>query len=112
MAGSTIVKGAARAVLVEQTAVPLTGSGGVAFGTFNAGLYSRITGLVGNISSVTVRVQFGISSAAFQVSSSLVVNSGGGIIDLINYGRYVNLSLSQAGSQTLAGIAFYGEPLR
>jgi hypothetical protein len=112
MAGSQILKGASRAVLVEQTAVALTGSEGTAFGVFDASLYSRVTGLIGNISSLTVTAQFGVSSAAFQVSSSVVVNSGGGVVDFIAHGRYVNLSLSQAASQTLAAIAFYGEPLR
>ena len=112
MAGSTIIKGHARQALVRNTALSMTGSAGSSFGVFDAGKFSRLAGVLSIVGSATFRYQMGADSSAFQVSSTFVVNSGGSIFDVLNYGNHVNLSLSAAASQTGAVVLIYGEPIR
>jgi len=110
--GTTFIDGHSRKTLYSNTALSYTGSTGGALGVFYCAQYSRLAGFVTNISSVTLRYQLGVDSSAFQVSSSIVINSGGAVVDLLNYGNHVNLSFSQAASQTGIAVLIYGEPLR
>lgn len=112
MPGSTIVKGQGRVSLYQSTTLGFTGSGGTTLGVFAVDRYARLAGLVSVIGSATLRYQMGVDSAAFQVSSSFVVNSGGSVFDVLNYGHHVNLSFSQAASQANAVALIYGEPIR
>ena len=87
------------------------GSGGGDLGTFNVDGFSRLTGLVSVTGSTTLRCQFGINSGTYQVSSTLVVNSGGSVFDMVNYGRVANFAFSLANS-TVFTLNLFGEPVR
>lgn len=106
------VIGHRRQALYKSTALNVTGSAGVALGVYNATHYSRLAGLVSVIGSATLRYQLGVDSSAFQVSSTVAINSGAAVIDVLNYGHHVNLSFSQAASQQGMAVLIYGEPLR
>ena len=56
-------------------------------------------------------VRYGVNSGAYQVTSSVLINSSGYVFDQINYGRYTDFAFTAINSQT----PFYliaGEPLR
>jgi len=112
MPGSTIVRGQARRTIIKNAALSVVGSDGVVFGVYDAGQYSRLTGLFSIAGSGMFRVQFGADSGGFQVSSALAISSGGSVADLVNYGNHVRLSFSQLASQTGAVVLVLGEPLR
>jgi hypothetical protein len=79
---------------IVLTSLNVTGSGGSSIGLIYSAPYARIAGLVSNISSVTLRHQMAAdSSGVFQVSSSVVINSGGGVVDLSNFGHYSQFSI-------------------
>lgn len=84
---------------------------GFDFGTFQVGGYSRFVGMFSSVGSFTLRWQMGVHSGDYQVSSSVVINSGGTVLDVLNHGLYVNFSVTQANSQTPTFIVL-GEPLR
>jgi hypothetical protein len=106
------IDGHGRKSLVRNTALSVTGSAGVALGTFAAGQYSRLTGLFSIISSGQFRYEMGADSSAFQVSSSFTVSSGGSGFDVLNLGSHLRLSFSQLASQTGATVLVLGEPTR
>jgi hypothetical protein len=48
---------------------------------------------------MTLRRQMGVhSSGNYQVTSSGVINSGGAVFDVLNYGLYVNFTITAANS--------------
>jgi hypothetical protein len=109
---SAFIKGHGRRSLIANVAASVPGSTGISFGVFDVTQYSRFTGLISCIGSVTVRYQLGINSGAYQVTSSFVANSGGSSFDVLNPGgRFADISISAANSQVLA-FGFIGEPLR
>jgi hypothetical protein len=64
MAGSTIIKGLGRTDLFNQRNLTVTaGSAGLV--TVNAAAYSRFTGFVSGVGSMTVRIRFGTDSKLF-----------------------------------------------
>jgi hypothetical protein len=87
MAGSTIVKGLGRTDLFNQRNLSVT-AGSVGLVIVNAAAYSRFTGFVSDIGSMTARVRFGPDSANFFVSSTFTVNSGPQTFDLLNLGKF------------------------
>jgi hypothetical protein len=80
-------------------------------GTYQVGGFSRFTGLFQSVGSMTLRWQMGVHSGNFQVTSSIVINSGATIFDQLNYGIYVNFTVTAANSQTSTYVSF-GESLR
>lgn len=60
---------------------------------------------------MTLRWSMGCHSGDFQVTSSIVVNSGNTIFDQLNYGVDVNFTITAANSQTPKYLMI-GEPLR
>jgi hypothetical protein len=60
---------------------------------------------------MTLRWQMGVHSGNFQVTSSIVINSGATIFDQLNYGIYVNFTVTAANSQTPT-FFLLGEPIR
>lgn len=85
--------------------------GSTDLGTFQCGGFSRFTGIFSTVGSMTLRYQMGVNSGNYQVSSSIVVNSGGAVFDVINYGLYVNFTITAANSQTPT-FFLLGEPIR
>jgi hypothetical protein len=63
------------------------------------------------VGSLTLRWQMGVHSGDFQVTSSIVINSGNTVFDQVNYGLYVNFTVTVANSQT-PDYLMMGEPLR
>jgi hypothetical protein len=63
------------------------------------------------VGSMTLRWQMGVHSGDYQVTSSVVINSGGSIFDQMNYGIYANFTITAASSQT-PKFLIMGEPLR
>jgi hypothetical protein len=53
----------------------------------------------------------GVHSGDYQVTSSVVINSGATIFDQLNYGLYVNFTVTAANSQ-MPKYYVMGEPLR
>jgi len=96
--------------LINQTGVALTGSAGTALGAFNAQRFSSIGGLVSCVGSLTLQIQFASNSGSWLVSSAVTVNSGASVFSFTNYGKIVNLNVSQAASQSLNTIFAYGQP--
>jgi hypothetical protein len=88
----------------------LTGSGGAVLGAFSVLRFSSIGGIVSNIGSVTIKCEFGANSGSWLTSSTVAINSGGGVFSFPSYGRHANISLSQASSQSLAAVFVYGAP--
>ena len=111
MPGSTILKGQSRKALVNTT-LDVVGSAGTPIGVYDTGGYARLTGLLSVVGSATFRVEQGVNSGSFQVSSAFTVNSGGSSFDVVNLGNHTRLSLSQAASQSGIVVAVYGQPLR
>src|ERR1041384_6639465 len=87
-------------VFVNQQNVSLVGSGGTALGAFSTIRFSSVGGIVSNIGSVTVKCEFGANSGTWLTSSTVAINSGGGVFSFPAYGRHANISLSQASSQS------------
>jgi len=105
-----IVTGHARTTLVGTTALAV--DSGTLLGVFNVNRYSRLAGMLSVVGSVTFRYRMGINSGTYQVSSSFVANSGPSTLDVLNYGRQVELMFSLATSQSMNAVLVYGEPLR
>jgi hypothetical protein len=84
---------------------------GTDFGTFQVGGFSRFVGVFSTISSLTLQWQTGTHSGDFQVTSSVVINSGSTIFDQINYGLYTNFRITAATSQAWRGV-IVGESIR
>lgn len=53
----------------------------------------------------------GVHSGDYQVTSSIVINSGATLFDQLNYGLYANFSIIAANSQTPDYVVL-GEPIR
>jgi hypothetical protein len=68
-------------------------------------------GLFQSVGSMTLRWQMGVHSGDYQVTSSIVINSGNTVFDQLNYGLYVNFTITAANSQTPKYLMI-GEPLR
>lgn len=90
---------------------PTTIPGSTNLGTFVVGGFSRFVGVIGTVGSMTLQWQMGCHSGDFQVTSSIVINSGQTIFDQINYGLYVNFTVTAANSQTPKFLVM-GEPIR
>ena len=90
---------------------PATIPGSTNLGTYAVGGYSRFVGVFGSVGSMTLQWQMGCHSGDFQVTSSIVINSGGVIFDQVNYRLYVNFTVTAANSQT-PRFFLLGEPIR
>jgi hypothetical protein len=90
---------------------PSTVPGSTNLGTFECGGFSRFTGMFSTVGSMTLRWQMGVHSGDYQVTSSIVINSGGSTFDVLNFGLYVNFTITAANSQAPSYIVL-GEPLR
>src|SRR5262245_15778374 len=103
--------------LFRSPAVPggaaTTIPGSTNLGTYQVGGFSRFTGLFQTVGSMTLQWQMGVHSGdfQFQVTSSIVVNSGNSLIDVTNYGLYVNFTITAANSQT-PDFVLIAEPIR
>lgn len=64
-----------------------------------------------SIGSMTLQWWLGVHSGDFQVTSSIVINSGITIFDQLNYGLYAEFGFIAANSQT-PRFLLIGEPLR
>jgi hypothetical protein len=85
-------------VFVSPTVPGGTATGinsGTDLGTRQVGGFSRITGMWSGISSTTMQYRMGVHSGDYQVTSSFVVNSGPQLFDVLNYGLYVNFSITR-----------------
>src|SRR5512144_2778098 len=110
MASNTINTGNTRRVLVSQSNVAMPGSGGAALGTYNAQRYSSFGGMVSGVGSLTLRVQFGVTSGTYLVSSAIAIYSGGMDFTMSNRGLYAGFAITAAASQSLNSILIYGAP--
>lgn len=109
MAGEFII-GHNKNTLVNSTFTADSG-GTVDFGTFPAYRYSRFIGLFSVVGSFTFRYQMGVDSGTYQVSSTTTVNSGGSIVDVLNFGRQVNFGFTAVVSSE-PRVYVAGEPIR
>ena len=105
------IDGHSRQALVEQNQQDITTGGSADFGQFSVARYSRFTGLWSTVGSLTLRYRMGVASGAFQVSSTIAVNSGPGVIDVLNYGQFADFAITAARS-TVYNLLVNGEPLR
>lgn len=116
------IDGHGRATLITRVTSQITQGGSQNFGQFYAAGYSRFTGYliansVGNTGAV-FRYRFAQDSGGpFQVSSAITVSSGatafsGTIVDVLNYGRYIDAAIISADSTTQYSLLLMGEPLR
>lgn len=109
--GTQFLKGHGRRVLFSSTALSIPGS--TALVAANAQPYSRFTGIVSIIGSVTVQYRLGVNSGTYQVSSTFVANSGGSVFDVLNIGgNVVDWTFTAANSQANVVINIVGEPIR
>ncbi len=99
---------AAKTLLLQGIATSIPGS--TDLGTFSTAGYGRLTGLLSVTGSVTLTYRMGVASGNYQVTSSVVVNSGGGAFDVLSFGRYTNFAFI-ANSQTPTYFVS-GEPMR
>jgi hypothetical protein len=84
---------------------------GTDLGTYQTGGFSRLTGIFSTVGSMTLRYQIGVHSGNYQVTSSVVINSGASVFDVLNFGLYVNFTVTQANSQVPTFLVM-GEPIR
>src|SRR5215468_3511243 len=84
---------------------------GTNIGTFPVGQFARINGLFSTISSLTLAYRMGADSGNFIVTSSVVINSGASVFDVINYGRVVNFQVT-AGTSQAPTFFLQGESVR
>src|SRR5262245_694036 len=80
-------------------------------GTFQVGGFSRFTGMFQTVGSLTLQWRMGVHSGDYQVSSSVVINSGNTVFDALNLGLYVNFSITQGTSQA-PRFLIIAEPIR
>src|SRR5262245_59878356 len=99
-----------RYALVRTTSLSAANSTGL--GTaLNTARFSRFTGLFSIIGSATFVYRMGIATGVYQVTSSMVINSGGSVLDVINYGQFSEMFFSAINSQ-IASVVVLGEPVR
>jgi hypothetical protein len=79
---------------------PTTIPGSTDQGTYQCAGFSRFVGLFSSVGSMTLRWQMGVHSGDYQVTSSIVINSGGNVFDQLNVGLYTNFTITAANSQT------------
>ena len=103
--------GHVKSVLVNSTFAVNTAGTPWDLGTYPVDRFSGLTGMISGVGSATFRMQFGPSSGTYFVSSSTVANSGGVVIDVVNYGMFVNLALTAVVSENI-GVLLFGEPIR
>ena len=84
---------------------------GTDFGTYQVGGFSRFVGLFSTVGSTTLQWKMGAHSGDYQVTSSMVINSGSSILDVLNYGVYANFQITAATSQA-PKFLILGEPIR
>jgi hypothetical protein len=109
MPGSQIIDGHARRTLFAAAPGALVGSTGL--GVYKTDKHSRFTGLFSIVGSATLQWRYGVSSGQYQVTSSVVINSGAVVFDQLSYGRYVEFGFNSVNSQT-PSYFIAGEPLR
>jgi hypothetical protein len=100
-----------RKQLITQKNAAITTGGSADFGQFNVGRYSRLTGLVSTVGSLTLRIRTGVVSGSYQVSSSFAANSGASVIDCLNFGQYGYFDITAAQS-TVYSLVLQADPLR
>src|SRR5688572_19173362 len=98
MPGSTLIDGHSRKTLFSAAPGGVVGSTGL--GVYRVDKYSRLAGLFSVVGSATLQWRYGVSSGQYQVTSSVVINSGGYLFDQINYGRFVEFGFNAVNSQT------------
>jgi len=80
-------------------------------GTVQTGGFSRITGMFNIVGSMTLQFRSGVHSGNFQITSLTTLNSGSSVLDMLNWGLYLNVQVTAANSQTPTFVVM-GEPLR
>lgn len=102
-----------RKVLVTQNSQSVVTTTGLAadYGTVDVARYSRFSGLYTTVGSIGVRFRSGVASGNLQVSSTFAANSGSGVIDMLNFGRYAAFDITGAHS-TAFSLLIFGEPRR
>ena len=91
--------------------MPTTIPGSTDLGTYQVGGFSRFCGMFLSVGSMTLQWRLGVHSGDYQVTSSIVINSGASVFDQINYGLYVNFTITAANSQ-VPKYVIVAEPLR
>jgi hypothetical protein len=104
----TLLAGTLRKTLVSTVA---TISGSTGLGVYPVDGYSRFVGILSTIGSMTLRWQMQAFSGTSLVSSSTTINSGSSLLDVRNYGKFVDLSVTAANSQ-VATVLILGDPSR
>ncbi len=87
MAKVRFVDGHSRRALVQQIANAISTGGSVDFGAYDVTQFSRFTGFISTVGSLTFRMRTGVQSGTYNVSSLITANSSVTIIDVLNYGR-------------------------
>jgi hypothetical protein len=104
-----------RFAFFRSPAVPGGGAttipGSTDLGTYQTGGFSRLTGIFSTVGSMTLQYRMGVHSGNYQVTSSVVINSGGSTFDVLNFGLYVNFTVTAANSQVPTYVVLV-EPLR
>jgi hypothetical protein len=90
---------------------PTTIPGSTDLGTYQVGGFSRLIGMFSTVGSMTLTWRMGCHSGDYQVSSSVVINSGASVFDQVNFGLYVNFAITAANSQ-VPKFVLIGEPIR
>ena len=80
-------------------------------GTVQTGGFSRITAMFSVVGSMTLQFRSGVHSGNYLVNSSVTINSGSTILDMLNFGLYLNVNVTAANSQTPTFLLL-GEPVR
>lgn len=109
MSRETII-GQNKTILVNSVFTVASGST-LDMGVFPGDKWSRVAGMFSVVGSFTFRYQMQSISGTTLVTSTLVVNSGGQILDAINYGEYIGLGFTQVVSSQ-PRVFLYGEPTR
>lgn len=107
-----LLNGQVRQSIFSVQSYALTGSAGATLAAQDAKFYRRFTGMISLIGSATFRYRMGPSSGNFIVSSTMIVNSGVAVVDVLNLGRYVDFALTAACSQQNITASMIGDSQR
>ena len=89
----SIIDGQTKHTLFSGTAASVPGSTGL--GAYSTSKYARFGGVLSVVGSVTLRWRMGIDDGNYQVTSSVVINSGAAVFDVLNYGRFTDFNYRQ-----------------
>ena len=80
-------------------------------GVYQTGGFSRFTGMVQAVGSMTLQWRMGVHSGRYLATSSVLISSGNNIFDQLNYRIYTEFGFTAANSQT-PDFLVMGEPIR